>query len=236
MKKISFLARSEEAQYNHLRPEPANKNLPEWYKRMPSTIEKKLGHLPSKNRNGDTNFTVKACTPFEDALRCGYFIFLSSDVYVTQKEDHEYRINWTVNYPVVEGHSSTQIPGLSLSKEFEEHPYKWMNDWGISLPSGYSYLVTHPLNRFDLPFFTMSAIIDGDSFTRQVNFPFLLKKDFEGFIEKGTPIAQIIPIKRDNWISDTSEYKKEYSFSHNDLKSISIKSYKKRWWNRKQYK
>lgn len=236
MKKIGFIARSEEAQYNHIRPAAASKNLPNWYKKMSSTVEKKLGHLPSKNRNGDTNFTVKACQPFEDSLKCGYFIFLSADIYVTQKEEHEYRINWTVNYPVVEEHSSTQIPGLLLPDEFEKNPYKWMNDWGISLPTGYSYLITHPLNRFDLPFFTLSGIVDGDFFNREVNFPFLLKKNFEGFIEKGTPIAQIIPIKRDSWSSKILEYKNEYRFSHNDLKSVSVKSYKKRWWRKKEYK
>jgi hypothetical protein len=45
----------------------------------------------------------------------------------------------------------------------------------------------------------MSAIVDSDKFYGSGNIPFFLKADFEGTIEKGTPIAQLIPIKRKSW-------------------------------------
>ena len=62
--------------------------------------------------------------------------------------------------------------------------------------------MTHPLNRLDLPFYTLSGIIDGPYvLLREGNNPFYLKKGFEGLIPQGTPIAQLILIKNEKWRS-----------------------------------
>jgi hypothetical protein len=68
-----------------------------------------------------------------------------------------------------------------------------------------------------------------------VNLPFLLKDNFEGLIPKGTPIAQIIPIKRDNWNSEVKDYNKNASFDIDMIKSIVERSYKKTIWKKKNY-
>ena len=77
----------------------------------------------------------------------------------------------------------------------------WLPQWGWKTPRGYSTLVTHPFNRFDLPFTTTTAIIDSDKYWGAGNIPFFLKDGFEGIIPKGTPYVQIIPIKRKKWLS-----------------------------------
>jgi len=71
--------------------------------------------------------------------------------------------------------------------------------YSFQLPKGYSFLVTHPLNRFDLPFVTTSAIVDADILFPAGQFPFFALKGFEGIIPRGTPIAQLIPFKREKW-------------------------------------
>jgi hypothetical protein len=38
--------------------------------------------------------------------------------------------------------------------------YTWDPNVSFSVPKGYSILITHPLNRNDLPFYTLSGIID----------------------------------------------------------------------------
>ena len=47
-------------------------------------------------------------------------------------------------------------------------------------------------------------MIPGYTDKEVLNFhlPMWLKKDFIGIIKKGTPIAQIIPFKRDNWTAN----------------------------------
>jgi hypothetical protein len=43
-------------------------------------------------------------------------------------------------------------------------------------------------------------VVDTDTYTSPVNFPFTLNDPkFEGLIPAGTPIAQVIPFKREQW-------------------------------------
>jgi hypothetical protein len=86
-----------------------------------------------------------------------------------------------------------------------------------------------------LPFQTFSGVVDTDSYTMPVNFPFLLRKDFEGVIPKGTPIAQVIPIRRDSWTSEKTQYLEKNRFMLDDLRSTLSRAYKERFWNRKEY-
>jgi hypothetical protein len=47
-------------------------------------------------------------------------------------------------------------------------------------------------------FTILPGIVDTDEYYAPVNFPFVIDDpEFQGLIPKGTPIAQIIPFKRD---------------------------------------
>jgi hypothetical protein len=55
-------------------------------------------------------------------------------------------------------------------------------------------------------------VIDSGYFSVAGNIPFFIKEGFTGIIPKGTPIAQIIPYERQEWISkETPSNLKEYS-------------------------
>jgi hypothetical protein len=66
-------------------------------------------------------------------------------------------------------------------------------------------LITSPLNRLDLPFRSLTAVIDADVFYHILpdpmqgggNYPFYLNRGFEGIIPIGTPMCQYIPFKRE---------------------------------------
>jgi hypothetical protein len=119
---------------------------------------------------------------------------------------------------------------------YERNPYKFENKWVMETPPGYSCLITHPLNRFDLPFFTMSGIVDTDQYNfLPVNLPFFLKEGFEGIIPKGTPIAQVIPFKREPWHSEKEDLNPLTKYQINNLKSVVQRSYKNRFWSKKTY-
>ena len=70
---------------------------------------------------------------------------------------------------------------------------------------------THPVNRFDLPFTTLSGLVDCDRYTDTwIHFPAHWHNTrFQGVLPKGTPIAQCIPVKRENWIAQTSSFTEE---------------------------
>jgi hypothetical protein len=98
-------------------------------------------------------------------------------------------------------------------------------------------LATHPLNRHDLPFITLTGIIDGGVVMQsRGNFPFYIKEGFEGIIPKGTPIIQLIPFRQENWKSKKRVGLIEEGKKHNFLASSVISDwYKKTFWIRKKY-
>jgi len=176
------------------KPVPASKIIPEWYKKLDSYVggeKKPLGdgaRAPS---------TIKKCMPFFDAMSAGYKILSPCDVYVRQK-DGQPEFEWTA-FNMIKFHPIVQAPSLPQNKVHGVAIPKWNNPWSIKTPRGYSVLVIHPFNH-DLPFTILPGIIDTDTFNVPIAFPFTLNEpNFEGMIPAGTPIAQIIPFKRESW-------------------------------------
>jgi hypothetical protein len=71
---------------------------------------------------------------------------------------------------------------------------KFHNPWLIEAPEGYSVLFMHPINRFDLPFTTLTGLVDCDrSRDTWIHFPVHWHDvNFNSVLQKGTPIAQCI--------------------------------------------
>jgi hypothetical protein len=62
--------------------------------------------------------------------------------------------------------------------------------------------------------------------------------NFEGMIPKGTPIAQVIPFKREGWqmkIGSEKELKEQNTVTEK-LKIKFFDKYKSMYWNSKEYK
>ena len=172
-------------------PKPAKKEIPNWYKEIESQIygEKKPDH------EGVTNQTVKRCMPLFDAMSAGYIIYSWVDVYVANK-DEQLWYTWPMLEPI-QFHPIAQAPNYPKTNG-QNYP-KWMNPWSISTPPGYSCLFTPPMHR-DAVFKILEGVVDTDTYTNPINFPFTMNNiDFEGLIPAGTPIAQVIPFKRDEW-------------------------------------
>ena len=127
---------------------------------------------------------------------------LEDDVYVDQDEKGKPILSWKGEVMMVDKRPTIELPVPNNC-----HPvhYGWRMNWYYETPPGYSVLITHPMNRFDLPFYTMSGIVESDIWGLPVFTAFFLKKNFIGKIEKGTPIFQMIPFKRDNWKSERDD-------------------------------
>jgi hypothetical protein len=190
-------------------PQPASKHVPDWYKNM----ESHMGGLKKPDGNGGTQATIKRCMPVFDAIASGYIITLPADVYVSLKELKAHHpetqeevldaptkqvqlFEWS-HFGLVNFHPVEQAPDHPARNE---HAYaKWINPWAIKTPKGYSTLFVQPMHR-ESPFTILPGIVDTDEYFAPVNFPFTINDpEFEGLIPKGTPIAQVIPFKRDSW-------------------------------------
>lgn len=218
-------------------PTPASRSIPDWYKKTPKTTDLKPSQIDNEYK---TNGTVKLCMPFLDALRIGYTYCLPMDVQVEVDNKKEIaQLKWAAGgEDFISTHSLDQFPIEGIHKNDIYQPFKWLFPFSIKTPKGYSTFFTHPLNRNDLPFKTLSGIVETDLYPLNVNFPFLLAppKNLDFFIiEAGTPIAQIIPFKREEWISECSAEPVSQRATF-DLKKKIQNSYKKQWWIKKRYR
>lgn len=186
------------------KPYPAKRGLPDWLRTMPMSA-------PSPEL-GQEITTVKHCPPFLDAMSHGFIIPLAADL----KVDGDL-FEWDWGEEAVEGevpasdlgwypkspigfHVNSQVSGTP----FFEEGYaliKFFCFWTIELPPGYSLFATHPVNRRDLPFHSLTGLVDCDRYSVAfVHFPAVWQdRNFRGVLEKGTPIAQCVPVKRQNY-------------------------------------
>jgi hypothetical protein len=149
--------------------------------------------------------TVKRCPPFIDAMSCGFLIPLFCDVRV---EDGAF--TWDEDLPAAGEHDYPRSPlgfhdpgQMAGTPLFEPDRFliKFLNLWSIQAPPGYAVLFTHPINRFDLPFTTLTGLVDCDRYhDAWIHFPAQWRDpDFSGVLPKGTPVAQCIPVRREAW-------------------------------------
>lgn len=211
--------------------------IPEWYKKSPLKIKgfEQYSLLPFNPRVPAS--TYKKCSPFLDALTNGYMFSLAQDIEIIKKEDGSPYILWkNSGLEPISWHDNYQWDGLEYPEHCHNFVYKWENNFIIKTPKKYSTLFTHPHNRFDLPFHTLSGIVDTDKYTQAVHFPFFLKKDFLGVIKAGTPLAQITFFKRDHWFKSIEKYDEDKIGKNLFHYSSKIdRPYKNFFWQKKEY-
>ena len=180
------------------RPIPATQGLPEWYKALPQKAY--------NSTMGIEAHTVKKCPPFIDAMTYGFLMPLPVDLEVRNGEfswNFEVPKGFISEYPhsPIGFHDSGQIAGTPFF-DGDRFIIKFNNFWTIEAPPGYSVLFTHPVNRADLPFTTLTGLVDCDTFhDNPINFPaHWHDAGFNGVLPKGTPVAQCLPVKRESWV------------------------------------
>lgn len=238
--KLQFEAFDKETELLFERPKPAVQSLPTWYKDMPTRMDgEKIDGL-SKDGVAVSNLTLKGCSPFLDALSTGYIFELPFDMEFRKNDKGMINVRWATNINFIGQHGPDQAPGLPGPFGGSPSLLKWRPGWRIITPKGYSCLFTHPMNRHELPFRTFSGVVDTDMYQLGVEFPFQLLDstiDKDVFIlEKGTPICQVLPFKREDWKSDVVEFDEDANRKNGFLlKSKIVRSYKQQFWQKKTY-
>ncbi|MBX2805702.1 MAG: hypothetical protein KTR19_07010 [Hyphomicrobiales bacterium] len=182
--------------YKAILPKPvrAKCGLPDWLREMPANTWSEVAGAQVR--------TLKHCPPFIDAMSYGVLMPLTCDLSV---KDGAFR--WESPLPVIEGGNVGRSPiGAHVPEQGSGAPFgdssqfivKFMNYWSIETPKGWSVLFSHPANRHDLPFRTLTGIVDCDAFALGlVHFPAIwTEPDFDGVLPAGTPVAQCYPILR----------------------------------------
>jgi hypothetical protein len=170
-------------------PVPAKAYLPDWFRKLPA-------HDPDVERRTDTGLTVKRCMPFLDAMTTGWVLPLAASVRLeisaggTQVDAH-----WDFDRTLVSNHGMHQVKGNPMGLR---PPCKFHNYWTITTPLGWSCLFVNPLNRPNGVVDVVAGVVDTDTYRSPIHFPFFaIGEDGLHVIEKGSPIVQVIPFRRD---------------------------------------
>ncbi|WP_193178121.1 hypothetical protein [Oricola nitratireducens] len=184
--------------YEDIVPRPclAAGALPGWVKEMPAKAQSDI-------LGGAEVRTVKQCPPFLDAMQAGILFPLAADLTFENGE-----FSWDWGLPAHPASRATRSPiGVHVPEQAAGVPgiepgrfaVKFNNFWTIELPEGWSMLFSHPANWLDLPFRTLTGLVDADRWRDgMVHFPALWTDiDFSGTLAAGTPVAQGWPVPRE---------------------------------------
>lgn len=231
--KIQFIASSKDTENFVVPPKQAQSYIPDWYKNQKNDYKKN----PVFDKKGKLqNTSIKMCMPFLDSFTNGYIQETWCDIYIKKNKETgsvEFYYSWGPPIIGVRPTSSTS----QYADEYYPFEFHWHIEWINKTPKGFSSLLTHPLNRLDLPFTTMSGIIDSDKYHHAPsgNFPFLIKNNFEGLIPAGTPMYQIIPIKRESWDKEIINHDIEAEKRMRRQSKKFWEFYKKEFWQKKEF-
>ena len=203
-------------------PYPASEGTPAWFKQLAGSTSREQG-------------TVKRCPPFLDALTCGYLIPFPDQAEIRLREHHK----WDKRGPgeiFLGTHFVEQYAGTWFEKFTV---LKFDSPWVIRTPPGYSTLFVAPLNQPQYPFSALSGIVETDNYYNAVSFPLLLlddQIDKVHTLEKGLPLVQAIPFRRDDWQLTLGTSDDElWTETRNELKSQQFNVYKNRWHVKKTF-
>jgi hypothetical protein len=197
---------------NAIQPSPSKNFMPDWYKKENSSL------------------MLKRCMPFIDGFMSGYIAVTTKDIVVNQDSG----IPFIKNSDIVGERDSSSIGEMPTPIGCNQKQFLWNSPYIIKTPQNYSIFICHPVNRYDLPFTTLSAIVDSDSIMPKGNIPFFIKEGFSGLVPSGTPIFQFTPFLREEWSSFVNkDLIEESEKRNNNFKEDNF--YKKKYWKNKKY-
>lgn len=242
MNKIKFYPFSEKTKDFAPEPYPALKSVPDWYKAQP-------GNIPGKEeiamKHGNTTSTIKKCMPIFDIMTAGYIIPLPMDLYIDTTNPE--KIEWSVPLGVrsfgsdlVSSHSREQYSHYPIDTDkYHKDLFRVMPFWAVKTDPGYSCLIMNPIHQDKVPFWTFGGIVDTDNFITDGHISMLVEKDFKGVIKQGTPFAQVIPFRREDWsmeVVDVEEANKEVFKQRLNLRSTFVNGYKNKMRSKKEWR
>ena len=216
------------------KPKPASEYIPQWYKDAKGYTDPEGKKAPRVDN--EPYATIKRCMPLWDMMTAGYIIETPYDIYVRQTPTGPYW-QWGANEAIA----------FQSMEQTQNHPnfrdinyaVRIVHPWSIKTPKGWSILIMQPTHREPTPISILPGIVDTDDYSIPFNmFIKLVDPNFEGMIEAGTPFAQIIPFKREAWVSKLGSEKEKTKFATDMRKfqTVFFDRYKKFWWQRKEYK
>ena len=190
---------------------PASNFVPDWYKKLNNDFVNE-GHKYALK--GDPDYaiagnppTVKRCPGVFDFLHAGYIVPAWSDFFIRWNGDDE-PPNVSFSYAVdkvggVGIHEYKQAEGAPFFNNSCKDIIKLKSPWTVSTSEGISLMILQPYYHNSTDITIMPGLLDSD--VNRISNKLLqifIKVNTQGkniFIERGTPLLQIIPFKRSDY-------------------------------------
>lgn len=183
---------------------PATEFMPDWWKNLP-----KFHKLP----NYENPFpTAKRCPSIFDSMQAGYIMPMWSDLILRWDGDPDHGFDYVLSEAmsdVSETAIETHHPGQITDAPFIEDGCKFMiklnSPWFVDVPKGISLFYTSPFYHINNDFTVIPGILDADiDMLSNKEIKVFLKLNNPGVVKinRGDPLLQIIPFKRENYEFD----------------------------------
>lgn len=240
MPKIRFHPHSQMTTEFSPEPKPGIRFVPEWYKAQPGSKNDEE-FIPQ----GMSGSTVKRCMPVFDAMTAGYIMSAPCDIHLDATNPEE--LKWSIPLGV------RAIMGDMFSRhayeQYDHYPIdpsthhkqllRIMPFWSVETDEGYSTLFMNPHHTDASPLWAVSGLVDTDKFISEGHLSFLVRKDFKGIIKQGTPLIQVLPMRREDWESEIVDpvlSKAAFEKQRFNLRSTFMNGYKNKFRSKKEYK
>lgn len=120
---------------------------------------------------------------------------------------------------------------------FGKNIIKFHNPWTIETPPGWSVQIKNPANSWSNDITLLEGTVDTDEYHLPILFPFVWTGSEEGeyIIPRGTPLAQVIPFKREETeleVGDLDQHKRAALM--NKLNLLFIDRYVRLFWHKRK--
>lgn len=179
-----------------IRPEKANKFIPEWWRNTPYYIDKKTElYTP-------TSGIVRGCPAFPDLFSSGYIVPMWADtmIYFNSKtgewrwqcgtQDSPFKIRY------MEQHEYAKYGYNSFGGSKIISTFQFVNPWRVKTPKGYSVFQFPVFYHYSSDYSVLPGTYDGFTVNGDKLEVAIFSDDKEILIKKGTPLIHYIPYKK----------------------------------------
>ena len=182
--------------------------IPKWYENMPKWNSKQVEKLDHFRKNVSNKGTVKRCPAIPEFMSMGFVVPLWCDLRVKIFDDGSFEWNTPEGRFKFSQHPKNQL-GEFLPKHAQPSLIlKPDCPWYIKTPPGVSMFQFPMFYHFNPDFEVAPGVIWTD-IHHEINQQMMFKKKGEFLIQRGTPLAQYIPYRRENFSHEVKEENKE---------------------------
>lgn len=184
-----------------LRPYPALKNIPQWYKDIPLDID----NNKYKSKLIPNLRTAKTCPSFIDILQEGFILPAHTDMHFRVEDDGT--IEWKTANPSfnIELHNNNQF--VNHTNTPIRQVFKIIYPYHVIVPKGYSIRQMPLIWDYNKDWHISYGTFKADKIPEialQLNYT---STNNEIYIKAGTPLCQYIPYKRESFKMEIGDYK-----------------------------